>query len=137
MGATEITKDGHCFAGGVFGNDGATWAVEGITASTHDIEVPNLESGGNTTQQINENAEIAQASMNTTALWINGEKWQVVSTNEVSNTLYLVHQNKGGALALCNQCKLVGFYDTTQGQSKGKCNEAVENLAQKLKDAGY
>merc|ERR1711920_1182142 len=107
--AAEMTKDGYCFGAGVFGLDGSTWAVQGMSVTAHEVKVPNLETGGEDTNQINEQAELAGTSMTTVSLWLNGEKYQVVSTNEVSNALYLRSGNKGGCVALCAQCKLVGL----------------------------
>ena len=147
--ALELVKDGKCYASGVFGRDGSTWAVSGMTLSTYDSEVDNLDTGVKDKVTVNEPALLQECSTtlgdmkSAVGLWVNGEKWQVVSNNEVANSVYFIKAGRGGCVTTTNQCMIVGLYDTSikdnagAMQNKGTANQIVEELAEKLKGAGY
>merc|ERR1711972_201348 len=70
-------------------------------------------------------------------LLLGQQKYVIVTYNEGTQSLYLKKPNGGGTICKTNQCYLVGLWEQAGNQSAGNCNRDVEDLAQKLKAAGY
>ena len=123
--ALEITKDGKCYAAGVYGLDGSVWGVTNMTLSTHEAEIDNLETGNKDKVTVNEQALMVECSQtlgdmkSTVGLWMSGEKWQVITNNEVANSVYVRNSAKGGCITTTGQCIIVGLYDSNLTDTAG------------------
>merc|ERR1711976_714891 len=99
-----------------------------------------MEDGNKKNMNVNEAALVGEAFNNggvmssECGLWINKEKYFIVNYNEGTNSIYLKGKGRGGCITKTVQTLLVGVFE---GNNSGDANRDVEDLAEKLKGAGY